>query len=36
MAKDMDTIVSLAKHRGFVFPGDDITVVYQTHGIMVL
>ena len=24
MAKDMDTIVSLAKHRGFVFPGSDI------------
>ena len=22
MVKDMDTIVSLAKHRGFVFPGD--------------
>ena len=22
--KDMDTIVSLAKHRGFVFPGSDI------------
>lgn len=24
MVKDMDTIVSLAKHRGFVFPGSDI------------
>ncbi len=36
MAKDMDTIVSLAKHRGFVFPGSDIYGVYQTHGIMVL
>ncbi len=22
--KDMETIVSLAKHRGFVFPGSDI------------
>ena len=22
--KDMDTIISLAKHRGFVFPGSDI------------
>ena len=24
MVKDMDTIVQLAKHRGFVFPGSDI------------
>lgn len=24
MVKDMETIVSLAKHRGFVFPGSDI------------
>ena len=24
MAKDMETIVQLAKHRGFVFPGSDI------------
>ncbi len=24
MAKDMHMIVSLAKHRGFVFPGSDI------------
>lgn len=24
MAKDMDKIVTLAKHRGFVFPGSEI------------
>ena len=24
MVKNMDTIVQLAKHRGFVFPGSDI------------
>ena len=24
MVKDMETIVQLAKHRGFVFPGSDI------------
>ena len=24
MVKDMETIVSLAKHRGFVFLGSDI------------
>jgi glycyl-tRNA synthetase len=24
MTKDMETIVQLAKHRGFVFPGSDI------------
>ena len=29
MVKNMDTIVQLAKHRGFVFPGSDI------YGIMV-
>ena len=24
MAKDMDKVVTLAKHRGFVFPGSEI------------
>ena len=28
MVKDMDTIVSLAKHRGFVFPGSDLSLIH--------
>ena len=24
MAKDMESVVQLAKHRGFVFPGSEI------------
>ena len=34
MVKDMETIVSLAKHRGFVFPVVIFMVDYQIHGIM--
>ena len=34
MVKDMDTIVSLAKHRGFVFLAVIYTEGFQIHGIM--
>ena len=36
MVKDMETIVQLAKHRGFVFPEVTSMVVYQILGITVL
>ena len=35
MAKDMESVVHLAKHRGFVFLVVTSTVVYLTHGITV-
>ena len=33
MAKDMETIVQLAKHRGSSSLVVTFTVVYQIHGI---
>ena len=33
MEKTMDKIVALAKSRGFVYPGSEITEVLQIHGI---
>ena len=36
MEKTMDKIIALAKARGFVYPGSEIYVVLQTHGIMVI
>ena len=35
MVKNMDTIVQLAKHRGFVFLVVIFMVDYRIHGIMV-
>ena len=35
MVKDMDTIVSLAKHRDLYSQAVIFTVVYLIHGIMV-
>lgn len=32
--KTMDKIVALAKSRGFVYPGSEITGGLQIHGIM--
>ena len=36
MEKSMDKIVALAKSRGFVYPGSEISAVLQIHGIMVI
>ena len=34
MEKTMEKIVALAKGRGFVYPGSEITADWQTPGIM--
>ena len=32
MEKTMDKIVALAKSRGFVYPGSEITAALPIHG----